>query len=151
MCWSLYLLSFPNAYSGVWKRSLTKGVCRIWENEIWSWEIIIHHGKMFPTVRKRMNIPTLRHNGGGRRPPPSMLGPHRVLKWIQRIQRKRNISGRTDPGFPTPGAKMTVVYTNSLKIHKIYKHKLREIINKITYTKNAYNKINTMAHLTEIK
>ena len=26
-----------------------------------------------------------------------------------------NILGRTDPGFPTPGVKMTVGYTNSLK------------------------------------
>ena len=24
--------------------------------------------------------------------------------------------GRTDPGFPTPGGRMTVVYTNSLKL-----------------------------------
>ena len=30
--------------------------------------------------------------------------------------RKRNIRSRTDPGFPTPGARMTVVYTNSLKL-----------------------------------
>ena len=32
------------------------------------------------------------------------------------IHRKRNIQSRTDPGFPTPGARMTVVYTNSLKL-----------------------------------
>ena len=31
------------------------------------------------------------------------------------IHRKRNIRCGTDPGFPTPGARMTVVYTNSLK------------------------------------
>ena len=45
--------------------------------------------------------------------------PHRVLKRIQRIQRihrKRNIRCETDPGFPTPGLRMTVVYTNSLKL-----------------------------------
>ena len=48
----------------------------------------------------------------------SILWPHGILKRIQRIHRihrKRNMPGRTDPGFPTPGAKMTVVYTNSLK------------------------------------
>ena len=38
--------------------------------------------------------------------------PHGTLK---RIRRKRNIRSRTDPGFPTPGVRMTVVYTNSLK------------------------------------
>ena len=32
------------------------------------------------------------------------------------LQRKRNIRSRTDPGFPTPGARITVVYTNSLKL-----------------------------------
>ena len=32
------------------------------------------------------------------------------------FRRKRNIRSRTDPGFPTPGARMTVVYTNSLKL-----------------------------------
>ena len=41
--------------------------------------------------------------------PPGILG---ILK---RIPRKRNIWCRTDPGFPTPGVRMTVVYTNSLK------------------------------------
>ena len=40
---------------------------------------------------------------------------HRI-HWIQRIRRKCNIWSRTDPGFPTPGARMTVVYTNSLKL-----------------------------------
>ena len=35
---------------------------------------------------------------------------------LHRICRKRNIRSRTDPGFPTPGARITVVYTNSLKI-----------------------------------
>ena len=44
--------------------------------------------------------------------------PHGILHRIQRIQRKRNIRSRTDPGFPTPGARMTVVYTNSLKQSK---------------------------------
>ena len=29
---------------------------------------------------------------------------------------KRNMRCRTDPGFPTPGVRMTVVYTNSLKL-----------------------------------
>ena len=42
--------------------------------------------------------------------------PHGTLK---RLKRKRNIRSRTDPGFPTPGARMTVVYTNSLKWSKI--------------------------------
>ena len=48
--------------------------------------------------------------------------PHGILQRIcricriQRIQRKRNIRSRTDPGFPTPGARITVVYTNSLKL-----------------------------------
>ena len=35
------------------------------------------------------------------------------------FRRKRNIRSRTDPGFPTPGARMTVVYTNSLKLNKV--------------------------------
>ena len=42
--------------------------------------------------------------------------PHGILKPIYRIPRKRNIWCRTDPGFPTPGVRMTVVYTNSLKL-----------------------------------
>ena len=48
--------------------------------------------------------------------------PHRILKRLRhlkrlkRLKRKRNIRSRTDPGFPTPGARMTVVYTNSLKL-----------------------------------
>ena len=42
--------------------------------------------------------------------------PHGILKRIYRLKRKRNIRSRTDPGFPTPGARMTVVYTNSLKL-----------------------------------
>ena len=29
--------------------------------------------------------------------------------------------GRTDPGFPTPGVRMTGVYTNSLKLHRTLK------------------------------
>ena len=41
--------------------------------------------------------------------------PHGILHRIYRIQRKRNMRCGTDPGFPTPGARMTVVYTNSLK------------------------------------
>ena len=35
------------------------------------------------------------------------------------FRRKRNIRSRTDPGFPTPGARMTVVYTNSLKLIQV--------------------------------
>ena len=38
-----------------------------------------------------------------------ILGPHGFLNRIQRIQRKRNMRCGTDPGFPTPGARMTVV------------------------------------------
>ena len=49
----------------------------------------------------------------------SILWPHGVLKRIYRIQRKRNILGRTDPGFPTPGVRITVVYTNSFKLISI--------------------------------
>ena len=33
------------------------------------------------------------------------------------FRRKRNIRSRTDPGFPAPGARITVVYTNSLKLY----------------------------------
>ena len=43
------------------------------------------------------------------------IKPPGVLKRIHRIHRKRNTPCRTDPGFPTPGGRMTVVYTNSLK------------------------------------
>ena len=39
-----------------------------------------------------------------------------VLQRIQRIQRKRIQACRTDPRFPTPGGRMTVIYTNSLKL-----------------------------------
>ena len=49
----------------------------------------------------------------------SVWKPHRILLRIYpiyRIQRKRNIRCGTDPGFPTPGARITVVYTNSLKL-----------------------------------
>ena len=42
--------------------------------------------------------------------------PPGTLHRIQRIHRKRNIGCGTDPGFPTPGVRMTVVYTNSLKL-----------------------------------
>ena len=35
--------------------------------------------------------------------------PQGILNRIRRIHRKRNIQSRTDPGFPTPGARMTVV------------------------------------------
>ena len=48
----------------------------------------------------------------------SIFGPPGILRRIQRIQRiqrKRDTASRTDPGFPTPGSRMTVVYTNSLK------------------------------------
>ena len=37
---------------------------------------------------------------------------------IHRIQRKRAQLSRTDPRFPTPGARMTVVYPNSLKLER---------------------------------
>ena len=43
---------------------------------------------------------------------------HRIHR-IQRIHRKRNIRSRTDPGFPAPGARITVVYTNSLKLEEL--------------------------------
>ena len=45
-------------------------------------------------------------------PPGTLNRIHR----IHRIHRKRNIRCGTDPGFPTPGVRMTVVYTNSLKL-----------------------------------
>ena len=57
--------------------------------------------------------------------------PHGILKpiyRIYRIPRKRNIWCRTDPGFPTPGVRMTVVYTNSLKLAKPH---MREIISDV--------------------
>ena len=41
--------------------------------------------------------------------------PHGILQRICRscrLKRKRDIWSKTDPGFPTPGARMTVVYTN---------------------------------------
>ena len=41
--------------------------------------------------------------------------PHGILN---RIHPKRNIRCETDPGFPTPGVRMTVVYTNSLKLEE---------------------------------
>ena len=44
--------------------------------------------------------------------PPGTL--KRIYRYY-RIHRKRNMRGGTDPGFPTPGARITVVYTNSLK------------------------------------
>ena len=47
-------------------------------------------------------------------PPGTLNRIHRIQR-IQRIQRKRNQRCGTDPGFPTPGARMTVVYTNFLK------------------------------------
>ena len=40
---------------------------------------------------------------------------HGILTRIHRFHRFRNIWCGTDPGFPTPGVRMTVVYTNSLK------------------------------------
>ena len=45
--------------------------------------------------------------------PPGTLN---TIRRIHRIQRKWATAGRTDPGFPTPGGRMTVVYTNSLKL-----------------------------------
>ena len=50
--------------------------------------------------------------------PHGILKPLKRLRRLNRIHRKRNIRSRTDPGFPTPGARMTVVYTNSLKLDK---------------------------------
>ena len=44
--------------------------------------------------------------------PPGTL---QRIQQIHRIQRKRATASRMDPGFPTPGSRMTVVYTNSLK------------------------------------
>ena len=41
-------------------------------------------------------------------------GPPGILRRIHRIRRKRIQPCRTDPGFPTPGGRMTVVYPNSL-------------------------------------
>ena len=49
-----------------------------------------------------------------------ILWPHGTPKRIQpihRIPRKRNMRCGTDPGFPTPGARMMVVYTNSFKLY----------------------------------
>ena len=43
--------------------------------------------------------------------------PHEILNRIHSLKRKRNIRCETDPGFPTPGVRMTVVYTNSLKLY----------------------------------
>ena len=51
----------------------------------------------------------------------SIWEPHGILKRMtrmKRIHRKRNIRCRTDPAFPTPGVRITVVYTNSLKLRK---------------------------------
>ena len=45
------------------------------------------------------------------------------LKRLHRLHRFRNIRCGTDPGFPAPGARITVVYTNSLNNH--YHIKLR--------------------------
>ena len=39
----------------------------------------------------------------------SVSEPHGILQRIHRIQRKRNMRCGTDPGSPTPGARMTVV------------------------------------------
>ena len=38
------------------------------------------------------------------------------MKRMKRMNRKWSRPHRTDPGFPTPGGRMTVVYTNSLKL-----------------------------------
>ena len=51
--------------------------------------------------------------------PPGILNRIKMIQRIQRIQLKCNTAGRTDPGFPTPGGRMTVVYTNSLKLGQI--------------------------------
>merc|ERR1712177_35429 len=45
--------------------------------------------------------------------------PPGVLNSFRWIHRKRNIPCGTDPGFPTPGVRMTVVYTNSLKLSRL--------------------------------
>ena len=45
----------------------------------------------------------------------SLFEPPGILHTIYRIQRKRNMASRTDPGFPMLGGRMTVVYTNSRK------------------------------------
>ena len=56
--------------------------------------------------------------------------PHGILRRIRRIHLKRNIRSRTDPGFPAPGARITVVcHTNSLKLFLLqYIGALRELI-----------------------
>ena len=49
----------------------------------------------------------------------SLFGGPGVLKriyWIYQIYRKCATASSTDPGFSTPGGRMTVVYTNSLKL-----------------------------------
>ena len=48
--------------------------------------------------------------------PPGILNRIKMIQRIQLIYRKCSTAGRTDPGFPTPGSRMTVVYTNSLKL-----------------------------------
>ena len=50
--------------------------------------------------------------------------PHGTLNRIQTIHRKRNIWSRTDPGFSAPGVRITVVYTNSLKLTSASIHKM---------------------------
>ena len=48
-------------------------------------------------------------------PPGILQRIHRIqrIQRIHRIQRKRNIRSRTDPGLPAPGARITVVYTQT--------------------------------------
>ena len=72
-------------------------------------------------------------------PPGTLNRIHR----IHRIHRKRNIRCGTDPGFPTPGVRMTVVYTNSLKlsidiIHGCYAWILSMAIIHVTDLYDAY-------------
>ena len=61
------------------------------------------------------------HLGAKRMPKSSTLknGDHFPANWIYWIYRKRNMQCGTDPGFPTPGARMTVISTNSLKLSNI--------------------------------
>jgi|OM-RGC.v1.030501985 hypothetical protein len=45
------------------------------------------------------------------------LGIPNQIHQIHRVQSKCIQPCRTDPGVPTPGARMAVVYTNSLKLY----------------------------------
>ena len=57
--------------------------------------------------------------------------PHGVLCRFYRLQRFRNIWCRTDPRFPAPGGRMTVVYTNSLKLPKTLHKKISTTLLKV--------------------